>query len=300
MLDGNENFDDITDNKKKERETRGTRGARVTNKETNSFRVSNLISDICDFNNKDTNINKRRFKDTIFNSLGIIDEMEEQNEEEKINEKVDEKFEDENDIRKEVLKEEYYPIDVIEEAEKNYNISTNLKEDLYPLNTYQKKNGLTLDFIKVKDIKINSEEINNLSVIGIDRGIEQPKGSLNNIYTCSKLGKIFKITNNNENTILKDKHEFRIICIDIFESKLVAGDDCGNIILCINNNRNKVFTNLNEQQKILCVKIVESRNNKLFVFFSDIKGDLYLIKINLEKFTVYKKDSISSSVNNGS
>jgi hypothetical protein len=220
--------------------------------------------------------------------------MEEQNEEEKINEIEDEKFEDENDIRKEVLKEEYYPIDVIEEAEKNYNISTNLKEDLYPLNTYQKKNGLTLDFIKIKDIKINSEEINNLSVISIDRGIEPTNGSLNNIYICSKHGKIFKVTNNNENTILKDKHEFRIICIDIFESKLVAGDDCGNIILCVNNNINKVFTNLNEQQKILCVKIVESRNNKLFVFFSDVKGDLYLIKINLDKFTVYKKEKILS------
>ena len=288
----NENVPENPDNKKKERETRGSR---VTNNETNTFRVSTLFSDICDFNKQEPNINKRRFKDTIFNVLDTIDETEEQNNEnndEKINENNDENIKDENDKKKEILKEEYYPIDVIEEAEKNYNISIDSKEDLYPLNTYQKNNGLTIDFIKLADININSQEINHLSAIGIDRGIEQTNG--NNIYACSKLGKIFKMKNNNEISILKDKHEFRIICLDIFENNLVAGDDCGNIIICTNNNVNKVLTNLNEQQKILCVKIVESRNNKLFVFFSDVKGDLYLIKISLEKYTVYKKEKILS------
>jgi len=298
MLDEteNENGEEFPDNKKKEKE-RETRGTRVTNNETNTFRVSTLFSDICDFNKQEPNINKRRFKDTIFNVLDTIDEDEEQNNEnndEKINENVDENMKDENDKKKEILKEEYYPIDVIEEAEKNYNIDIDPKEDLYPLNTYQKNNGFTINFIKLKDININSQEINQLSAIGVDRGIEHHKGSIYNIYSCSKLGRIFKITNNNEITFLKDKLEFRIICLDIFENNLVAGDDCGNIILWANNNVNKVFTNLNDQQKILCIKIVEARNNKLFVFFSDIKGDLYLIIISLEKFTVYKKKKVLS------
>ena len=299
LLDENE--DDLLDKKKerKTRETRGTRGTRITNNETNEFRVSTLFSDICDFNKQDNTINKRRFKDTIFNfnDLGTIDEMEEQNNEnneEKINENKDENIEEENDKKKEILKEEYYPIDVIEEAEKNYNINIDSKEDLYPLNTYQKKNGLVIDFIKLTDIDINSQEINNLSAIGIDRGMDQSNRNIYNIYTSSKFGRIFKISNNNEITILKEKHESRIICIDIFENKLIAGDDCGNIIIWINNDKKNVFTNLNDQQKILCVKIVEVRDNKLFAFFSDIKGDLYLIKINLEKLVIYKKNRILS------
>ena len=57
---------------------------------------------------------------------------------------------------------------------------------------------------------------------------------------------------------------------------------------------NKVFTNLNDQQKNLCVKIVEVWDNKLFAFFSDVKGNLYLIEVNLEKIDIYKKDKILS------
>ena len=178
--------------------------------------------------------------------------MEDQNNEEKINENMEKKFEDEND-KKKVLKGEYYPIDVIEEAEKYYNLNIDLKEDLYPLKTYLKKNGLIIDFIKLEEININSQEINNLSVMGVDRGMEKSNENIYNIYSCSKLGKIFKVSNNNQITILKDedKCKFRIICIDIFESKFIAGDNCGNIIIWINNNINKVFTNLNDQQTIL-------------------------------------------------
>ena len=102
----NDLFNSIDKSDKKERETRGSR---VTNNETNTFRVSTLFSDICDFNKQEPNINKRRFKDTIFNVLDTIDETEEQNNEnndEKINENNDENIKDENDKKKEILKEE--------------------------------------------------------------------------------------------------------------------------------------------------------------------------------------------------
>lgn len=271
-----------------------TREERVVNNEANSFRVSTLINDICDFNKHDTNKNKMKVKYTIFNVLDTIDELEEQNNEDKPKENVDENIEDENDNKKEVLKEEYYPIDVIEEAEKNYKIKIDSKEDLYPLNTYQKKNNdFIIDFMKSTEINIVSKEINYLSTIGIDRGMGQYKI---NVYTSSKQGKIFKISNN-EKASLKDKHDLRIICLDIFDSKVVAGDEGGNLILWVNNNIYKVFSNLNDSQKILCVKIVEARNNKLIVFFSDIKGDLYLVKINLEKYILYKTEKILSLKN---
>ena len=69
--------------------------------------------------------------------------------------------------------------------------------------------------------------------MGVDRGMEKSNENIYTIYSCSKLGKIFKITNNNQITILKDKdkYKFRIICIHIFENKFVAWDNYGNIII---------------------------------------------------------------------
>ena len=86
--------------------------------------------------------------------------------------------------KKRCIKKEYYPIGVIEEAKKYYNLSNESKEDLYPLNTYQTYQGLTIDFINAKENKFVTKNSSILSCLGLyDK---------DNIYICTNDGQIIK------------------------------------------------------------------------------------------------------------
>jgi len=242
--------------------------------DNNKFmRASTLFQNIFDFNqelkeindNEIENLNKKQQKknndlrvSNIFNNLIPEEKKLSQNKEEKKdlnainenkkNEEILEKIEEE-DKKKDVLKEEYYPIDVIEEAEKYYNLSNESNEDLYPLNTYTKNNGLSIDFINYNEINLNTQAFSPITAMGID--------DKNNVYLCTKNGKIIKKEREKEIIIFNEKYNKNITCIDIFENIIVTGDEIGNIILWINNTINQALVNLTNKNKILYIKIIE-------------------------------------------
>ena len=195
--------------------------------------------------------------------------------------KEQEKFDQEK--KKDILKGEYYPIDIIEEAEKYYNLSNESKEDLYPLNTYQTNHGLCIDFLKYQDPNIQTKIEDDITVIGTDNE--------NYLYICTNKGKIIKKKNRTEFLLQKDTYNDSISCIDVIDSFIVTGDENGNIAIWINNNFNQVLTNVNDN-KIICIKIIEIINSKLKLLYSDIKGNFYFMKVHANKNDDFKIEEL--------
>ena len=277
------------------------------------MRASTMFQDILDFNQEYQEINNNIIKDlnaktkeqkknndnknlhasTIFNNILHKEEEENKLEEKKIQPSKEEnlnkkeeiiKEEEEEEKIKDVLKEEYYPIDVIEEAEKYYNLSNDSKEDLYPLNTYQTKNGLNIEYINYMEKKFNDNQA-PLSAIGVDE--------LGNTYICTQNGKIIKKNKNKEIIIYSEKYQENICCIDIFDNIIVTGDDTGNIIIWKNDKINQALINIGNKNEILCIKIITYiENSKLILIFSDSKGDLSLVDVNPNKIAEYTQNSI--------
>ena len=254
--------------------------------------------EIQNFNEKNPNIQKQNNKDDNMNSIFEILSPEEEEKKKlaekksKFNnkkedlEKNQEKEEDEEEIKKkDVLKKEYFPIDVIEEAEKYYNLSNESKEDLYPLNTYQMSHGLTINFVHACESNI-SNKTSAFSAIGLDDS--------ENIYLCTEDGKIIQKTKDNkENKIDSNKYNEKITCIDIYKKIIITGDYSGNILIWIDNKINQVLINLNNKNEILCLKFIEVRESgKFYAIFSDIQGDIYFIKVKPNKIGDYKNIKI--------
>ena len=200
--------------------------------------------------------------------------------------------EDEEEIKKEdVLKEEYYPIDVIEEAEKFYNLSNESKEDLYPLNTYQINNGLKLDFINSTEINLSTKNLNTFTAIGVTGD--------GNKYLCTDNGTIIKKTKDNKEVIINSsKYKENISCVDIVENTVVTGDSTGNVLIWIDDKINQAVININNKYEILCIKLIEViKGNKLMVVCSDLLGDLYCLNVNPNKIGESIKNKILSFTN---
>ena len=257
---------------------------------------STLVQDISDYNQEYKDMNnifaendvvenpkkkKNKDMDNIFDILSEDEnEKEKENKEKNTLEETakpekEKEQEKEQEKKKDILKEEYYPIDIIEEAEKYYNLSNESKEDLYPLNTYQKNNGLSIEFLKFQDPNIRTDISGIVNVIGID--------SENNLYICTNNGKIIKKERKGEILMKSDKYSESISCIDIVDNTVVTGDENGNIAIWVNNSYSRVLQNVNDNNKIICVKILELVNNQITFIFSDIKGNLNIIKSPIHK-----------------
>ena len=237
---------------------------------------STLIQDISDYNQEQKENNAM---DDIYDIYSDDDNYNERKESIEEKEKLErEKKElEEQEKKKEILKEEYYPIDIIEESEKYYNLSNESKEDLYPLNTYQLNNGLSIDFLKYKETNISTQISGSITVIGSDHE--------NNLYICTNNGKIIKkgkdeIIFQNEK---KQEYKESISCIDIVDTLVVTGDDNGNIAIWSNNNLSRVLPNVNDGETIICIKIIELIGNHLTLVFSGVKGNFNLIKAHISK-----------------
>ena len=272
-----------------------------------SSRTSTLVQDISDYNQEyginaflENDLNRKYNQKNIKNSG--VDELfddlfsEDEKDKEEINkeknaiedkEKLEkEKMEQEKldqEKKKDILKGEYYPIDIIEEAEKYYNLNNESKEDLYPLNTYQTNHGLCIDFLKYQDPNIQTKIEDDVTVIGTDNE--------NYLYICTNKGKIIKKKNRTEILLQKDTYNDSISCIDVIDSFIVTGDENGNIAIWINNNFNQVLTNVNDN-KIVCVKIIEIINSKLKLLYSDIKGNFYFMKVHANKNDDFKIEEL--------
>ena len=308
-----ENVNDNNDNNNENNENKA---------DIKDMRLSTMFQDIMDFNQekkeddvmkflnekKKEELNKKKERkgelhmSALFNNI-LSPEEEKEKEKEKEREKKkleakinnlnknqklniieenDEKDDEEEDKKKDVLKEEYFPIDVIEEAEKYYNLSNDSKEDLYPLNTYQMSHGLTIDFIYKNEIDIENKNSNNFSAVGLDE--------LGNIYLCTDYGKIikkkYKSKNKKEEIIISSsKYRENITCVDIFENIIITGDATGNIIVWIDDKINQALVNINgTKTAILCIKIIEViPDTKVTLLFSDVEGDVYIVNFNPNK-----------------
>ena len=248
--------------------------------------TSTLIQDISDYNQE---LKENKDMDDIFDILSD-DENEKKESKESIEEK--EKLErekkelEEQEKKKEVLKKEYYPIDIIEESEKYYNLSNESKEDLYSLNTYQLNNGLTIDFLKYEEPNISTQIPGSITVIGNDHE--------NNLYICTNNGKIIK--KGKEEIIFQNdkKHEYNesISCIDIVDTLVVTGDENGGVAIWSNNNLSRVLPNVSENNTIKCIKIIELIGNHLTLVFSDEKGNFNLVKAHISKNHEIKNDEL--------
>jgi len=216
-------------------------------------------------------------KEEINKEKNAIEEKEKLEKEKKEQEKLDQ------EKKKDILKGEYYPIDIIEEAEKYYNLNNESKEDLYPLNTYQTNHGLCIDFLKYQDPNIQTKIEDDITVIGTDNE--------NYLYICTNKGKIIKKKNRTEILLQKDTYNDSISCIDVIDSFIVTGDENGNIAIWINNNFNQVLTNVNDN-KIICIKIIEIINSKLKLLYSDIKGNFYFMKVHANKNDDFKIEEL--------
>ena len=298
--DYKKNIDDKNDN--------NNENERETKNECLPVRASTLFNDIFDFNQQEIldkqmkNINNKTRKNDLglFNSLIPTEEKKDLNNKENMENNKDNidnniskinENENEEEKKKEVLKEEYYPIDVIEEAEKYYNLSNDSKEDLYPLNTYQMNHGLTIDFINPIERNLRTNIKERFSAIGVDN-------TSNSIYICTENGKIIKKTNiNNEILINEQKYKENILCIDVFENNVFTGDESGNIIIWKDDKITQILINLNNKHKILFIKLIEIVQNKLILAFTDDQGDLYIVKVNPNKFGDYITNKILNNEN---
>ena len=190
--------------------------------------------------------------ENIFSMLEIKEVGKEgENKEEDASKK--EKSDKEKEKMKDVLKEEYYPIDVIEEAEKYYNLSNESKENLYPLNTFEMNNGLCIDFLKFESPKITTTLPGDITTIFSDNS--------NNLYICTSVGKIIKKNVKGEILMQSEKYNESITCIDVVDQIAVTGDKNGNIAIWINNSFNQVLSNVDENNKIISIKIIEINMN---------------------------------------
>ena len=313
--DNIDNIENLNVNNNNNKENTGEK------KEIKFMRASTIFQDVYDFNqefqeikenaindlnekkpknnnnNQNNNQNDNLHMSAIFNNILSSEEKKNQLEENKIQsnsnkieEKIIEKEEEEEDKKKDVLKEEYYPIDVIEEAEKYYNLSNDSKEDLYPLNTYQMNHGLAIDFINSTENKINTKNASILTSIGID--------DKKNIYICTEDGKIIKKDKrtNKEILINSKKYGETITCIDIVDKYIVTGDETGNIIIWKDDKINQALINLNDKNTIICIKIVELiQNDRLIIIFTDIIGDVYLVNVNINKIGDFVKSNLLNS-----
>ena len=272
-----------------------------------SSRTSTLVQDISDYNQEyginaflenDLNrkYNQKNIKnsgvDELFDELFSEDEKDKEEinkeknaieEKEKLEKEKKEQEKLDQEKKKDILKGEYYPIDIIEEAEKYYNLSNESKEDLYPLNTYQTNHGLCIDFLKYQDPNIQTKIEDDITVIGTDNE--------NYLYICTNKGKIIKKKNRTEILLQKDTYNDCISCIDVIDSFIVTGDENGNIAIWINNNFNQVLTNVNDN-KIICIKIIEIINSKLKLLYSDIKGNFYFMKVHANKNDDFKIEEL--------
>ena len=313
--DNIDNIENLNVNNNNNKENTGEK------KEIKFMRASTIFQDVYDFNqefqeikenaindlnekkpknnnnNQNNNQNDNLHMSAIFNNILSPEEKKNQLEENKIQsnsnkieEKIIEKEEEEEDKKKDVLKEEYYPIDVIEEAEKYYNLSNDSKEDLYPLNTYQMNHGLAIDFINSTENKINTKNASILTSIGID--------DKKNIYICTEDGKIIKKDKrtNKEILINSKKYGETITCIDIVDKYIVTGDETGNIIIWKDDKINQALINLNNKNAIICIKIVELiQNDRLIIIFTDIIGGVYLVNVNINKIGDFVKSNLLNS-----
>ena len=272
-----------------------------------SSRTSTLVQDISDYNQEyginaflENDLNRKyRQKniknsgvDELFDDLFSEDEKDKEEinkeknaieEKEKLEKEKKEQEKLDQEKKKDILKGEYYPIDIIEEAEKYYNLSNESKEDLYPLNTYQTNHGLCIDFLKYQDPNIQTKIEDDITVIGTDNE--------NYLYICTNKGKIIKKKNRTEILLQKDTYNDCISCIDVIDSFIVTGDENGNIAIWINNNFNQVLTNVNDN-KIICIKIIEIINSKLKLLYSDIKGNFYFMKVHANKNDDFKIEEL--------
>ena len=272
-----------------------------------SSRTSTLVQDISDYNQEyginaflenDLNrkYNQKNIKnsgvDELFDDLFSEDEKDKEEinkeknaieEKEKLEKEKKEQEKLDQEKKKDILKGEYYPIDIIEEAEKYYNLSNESKEDLYPLNTYKTNHGLCIDFLKYQDPNIQTKIEDDITVIGTDNE--------NYLYICTNKGKIIKKKNRTEILLQKDTYNDSISCIDVIDSFIVTGDENGNIAIWINNNFNQVLTNVNDN-KIICIKIIEIINSKLKLLYSDIKGNFYFMKVHANKNDDFKIEEL--------
>ena len=239
--------------------------------------TSTLVQDISDYNQE---FNENKEMNNIFDMLSDVEENKKENKEnieEKEKLEKEKKELEEQEKKKEILKEEYYPIDIIEEAEKYYNLNDESKEDLFPLNTYQLNNGLCINFLQYQDPNISTPIPGNVTTIGSDHE--------NNLYICTSEGKIIK---KGENEIIFQngkKHEYTeaITCIDIVDPIIVTGDENGNIAIWSNNTLSRILPNVHDNNKIICIKIIELIGNHLTCVFSNIKGTFNLIKAHISK-----------------
>ena len=248
------------------------------NQEFNEQNKNSILDDESKRNSK-RNTKQNKEMNNIFDMLSEGEnEKEEENkektlEEEKAKLEKEEKEKIEKEKKKEIKNnKEYYPIDVIEINEKYYNLSNESKEDLYPLNTYQVNHGLCIDFLKYEDPFIKTNIPGEITIIGSDYE--------NNLYICTNNGKIIKKTKREEILIQSDKYKESISCIDIIDSIVVTGDENGNIALWNNKSLSQVLSNVNDNNKIICIKIIDILNTQLTFIFSDIKGNFNLIKVN--------------------
>ena len=285
-------FQDVMDYKQE------TEIQEINNNFLKELNAKKFIHQNNDFNKKDEN---KMHMSAIFNNIldtpeekkkKIEEKKSEQNENLNPNSKIDEKNEieeekeDEENKKNKVLKEEYYPIDVIEEAEKYYNLSNDSKEDLYPLNTYQSNNGLIINFINSTDIKIKTDNSNTFTVIGVNEE--------GNMYLCTDNGKIIKKTNDNKEVfIFSSKYRENISCMDIVENTIVTGDTTGNVLIWIDDKINQAVININDKYEILCIKLLEViKGNKLIIVCSDILGDLYYLNASPNKIGECEKNKL--------
>ena len=252
-------------------------------------RPSTLVQDL--FYYKKEKKGKKNYQDMgdIFEILSEEEDKDddikskEQLEKEKLEKEKQEKEQAEQEKKKEILKGEYIPIDIIEEAEKYYNLSNESKEDLYPLNTYQLTHGLCLDFFKKNDFNIKSNESteNEITSLGIDNN--------NVLYICYSDGKIIKKNSTGEILLKEENYKESISSVDAFDMMIVSGDDNGNIAIWNNNNFVQFLGNVNgSNNKIICVKIVEIINHKVSFFLSDEKGNFNFMKVKIHKNNDFK------------
>ena len=302
--DVDKDFDEMME--KKEEKNNEENNIKDKNKKANMESNTNLIQDLYDYNQefkeqnkstmldndldntrntltKDNSSRNTRQKSDMDDIFGILSDDKDKNEKEKEikaeeeKAKLEKEKEEREKEKKNILNTEY-PIELIEEVEKYYNLSNESKEDLYPLNTYQTTHGLCIDFLKEEDPKIqtnfpgNDGEIGEITTLGTDYD--------NNLYICTNKGKIIKKTRKGEILIKSEKYNESISCIDIVDYIFVTGDDNGNIALWTDKGLNQVLTNVNNNDKIICIKIIEIVNNQLLLLFSDIKGNFNCIKVN--------------------
>ena len=214
----------------------------------------------------------------------------------------DKKSNDKNTIR-----EQIFPIDMINKIENEYEDLTinKIKKDtqnidLYPLDTYIKENELNVkmfqndiksiqyDYIKQNmDIKeiIKEEKKDIFTVMTVDKPNQEP-GLFSPIflYICTSKGKIIKILLNNkseekeiEKSIINSQED-AINCIEVYDKYMVTGHGNGTILIWEDLKIIEKFKNEKVATKILYLKLIKLTLKKIELLFSDTVGNVYYLK----------------------